>query len=148
MVRRHLTCAALLFAGTVGAQPANSDGRDSPQMDCGSVVVVKCDRAVRAVPSSGSATARQIEQRRVSPLIQQLDGVVIEGDAIRRRTVEDVIGGAFPAARPRDGDTTFSTGEGKQCTCLNLCPPWPLPCCNCSSHMNRYINMPGSSPLN
>jgi len=81
-------------------------------------------------------------------LSAKVDGVVIEGDAIRRRTVEDVIGGAFPAARPRDGDTTFSTGEGKQCTCLNLCPPWPLPCCNCSSHMNRYINMPGSSPLN
>ena len=29
---------------------------------------------------------------------------------------------------------------------MNVCPPWPLPCCTCSGHMSRYRLMPGSSP--
>ena len=50
--------------------------------------------------------------------------------------------------RTRDGSYTFDNGEGSKCTCMNVCPPWPLPCCTCSGQLGRYRSMPGSSPLN
>ena len=54
---------------------------------------------------------------------------------------------AFPTVRARDGSYTFDSGEGSKCTCMNVCPPWPLPL-----HMLRPVGsvpaMPGSSPLN
>ncbi|MGZ9058302.1 MAG: hypothetical protein ACXW14_03545, partial [Burkholderiaceae bacterium] len=86
--------------------------------------------------------------RRTSPLVQQLDGVVIEGELLRRRSIEETMNIALPPVRPRDGSYTIETGEGTQCSCMNVCPPWPLPCCTCSGHMSRYRAMPGSSPLN
>jgi len=138
-----------MFAAS--AQPSTGVNTSVAPPDCGSVVIVKCDRPAAAVSggSGGSTDAsRRVELRRQGSLVQQLDGVVIEGQAIRRRTVEETIGSAFPALRPRDGDHTFTTGEGAQCTCNNNCPPWPLPCCVCSGHMSRYRSMPGSSPLN
>lgn len=131
------------------AQQSTSVDTSLGARDCGSVVIVKCDRAAASAVSGGSFdAARRVELRRQGSLVQQLDGVVIEDLAMRRRTVEETIGGAFPALRPRDGDHTFTTGEGAQCTCNNNCPPWPLPCCVCSGHMSRYRSMPGSSPLN
>lgn len=116
------------------------------------MVILKCDRPLSEAGAAAAEQARQqsrrTELRRQTAGIQQLEGVVIEGEAARRRSIEDSVGGAFPAARPRDGSYTFDTGEGIKCTCMNVCPPWPLPCCTCSAHMNRYRAMPGSSPLN
>ncbi len=116
--------------------------------DCGSVVIVKCDRPASVGGGGSTDASRRVELRWQGSLVQQLDGVVIEDQAIRRRSVEETMGGAFPALRPRNGDYTFATGEGAQCTCDNNCPPWPLPCCVCSAQLSRYRSMPGSSPLN
>lgn len=120
--------------------------------DCGSVVIVKCDRpAAETQPGVSDQTLQQsvrTELRRQSPLVQQLDGVIVEGEALRRRSIEEMMNFALPPVRPRDGTHTFETGEGTKCSCMNVCPPWPLPCCTCSGHMSRYRAMPGSSPLN
>ncbi len=144
MVRGHLSGWLLylvVVSAAVAQQPALDDRQLVAPLDCGSVVIVKCDR-----PAPAGIAQQQL--RRQLPVSQQLDGVVIEADAIRRRSIEEAMGNAFPILRPRVGDYTFQTGEGSQCTCMNLCPPWPLPCCNCSGQMSRYRLMPGSSPLN
>jgi len=133
------------------AQQSTGVNTNVAPSDCVSVVIIKCDRPAAAVAGGNGGSfdaARRVEVRRQGSLLQQLDGVVIEDQATRRRTVGETIGGAFPALRPRDGDYTFTTGEGAQCTCNNNCPPWPLPCCVCSGHMSRYRSMPGSSLLN
>lgn len=139
----------LLAAGLVNAQSQLDRTETAAQADCGSVVIVKCERpAVTDAPAQVRQRSRDIAFRRQSAGVQQLDGVVIEADVIRRRSIEEIIGSAFPPLRARDGTYTFATGDGSQCTCMNVCPPWPLPCCTCSSLMNRYISTPGSSPLN
>jgi len=134
------------------AQPPASDGRDqAAAKDCGSVVIIKCDRPASEASAGTSDQARQqarAEVRRQDPFAQQLEGVVIEGELIRRRSIEETMASAFPTVRARDGSSTFDSGEGSKCTCMNVCPPWPLPCCTCSGQMGRYRAMPGSSPLN
>lgn len=154
MVRRHLRTYALLLiaAPSVIAQPPALDaGKRAAQKDCGSVVIIKCDAPATGIDAGVSEQAQQsrrTEPRRTSPLVQRLDGVVIEGELLRRRSIEETMALAFPALRARDGNYTFETGEGSKCSCMNVCPPWPLPCCTCSGHMSRYRAMPGSSPLN
>ena len=143
-------CAVLLVvAASLAQQTAVDDSKRVASPDCGSVVIIKCDRpATDVVAPQTAEQSRRAVSRRQSSQLQQLDGIVIEDNAIRRRSIEDTIGSAFPPLRPRDGDTTFSTAEGAQCTCNNNCPPWPLPCCVCSGQINRYRSTPGSSPLN
>lgn len=150
---RHLMWVVVLLAAaaaSVAQQTASDDAKLAAPPDCGSVVIIKCERpeSTREGAASPTQQSRRAELRRQNSQVQQLDGVVIEDNAIRRRSVEDTIGNAFPSLRPRDGDYTFATGEGAQCTCSNNCPPWPLPCCVCSGQMNRYRSTPGSSPLN
>jgi hypothetical protein len=135
------------------AQPPASDGRDqAAAKDCGSVVIIKCDRPASEASAGASDQARQqvrrAEVRRQDPFAQQLEGVIIEGELIRRRSIEETMASAFPTVRARDGSYTFDNGEGSKCTCMNVCPPWPLPCCTCSGQLGRYRAMPGSSPLN
>ena len=152
MAHRHLMWVAVLLVavGAVAQQAVPDDGKPGASSDCGSVVIIKCERPQSALGDAAQAAeqARSSGTRRQNAPLQQLDGIVIEDNAIRRRSIEDTIGSAFPPLRPRDGDYTFSTGEGAQCSCNNNCPPWPLPCCVCSSQMNRYRLTPGSSPLN
>jgi len=152
MARRHLMwCAVLLVAAaSVAQQTVPDEGKRVAAPECSSVVIIKCERPQAAGASAAQTTEQSLraESRRQNSQLQQLDGIVIEDNAIRRRSIEDTIGSAFPPLRPRDGDTTFSTAEGAQCTCNNNCPPWPLPCCVCSGQMNRYRSTPGSSPLN
>ncbi len=151
MVRRHLKWWALLAvaaSASFAQQPVLDDGKQAVPKDCGSVVIVKCDSPHLGASDQTRQQSRHVEPRRQNPLVQQLDGVVIEGEALRRRSIEEVMSSAFPAVRARDGNYTFDTGEGTKCTCMNVCPPWPLPCCTCSGHMSRYRAMPGSSPLN
>jgi hypothetical protein len=134
------------------AQPAYDDRSQAAAKDCGSVVIIKCDRPAseaNAVTSDqAQQQARRADVRRQDPFAQQLEGVVIEGELIRRRSIEETMASAFPTVRARDGSYTFDSGEGSKCTCMNVCPPWPLPCCTCSGQLGRYRSMPGSSPLN
>lgn len=145
MVGQHLrTCALLLVVSTsvIAQSPALDVDKRAAQKDCGSVIIVKCDAPAASAGTGGN------EPRRTSSLVQQLDGVVIEGELIRRRSIEEMMNMALPPVRARDGTYTIETGEGTKCSCMNVCPPWPLPCCTCSGHMSRYRAMPGSSPLN
>ncbi|MBC8119007.1 MAG: hypothetical protein H7X75_05460 [Burkholderiaceae bacterium] len=150
MAGRHLIWFAVLVAAAALAQQSVPDEGKRVAPDCGSVVIIKCERAQPAGLDTARTAeqARRAESRRQASPLQQLDGIVVEDNAIRRRSIEDTIGSAVPPLRPRDGDYTFSTAEGAQCSCMNNCPPWPLPCCVCSGQMNRYRSTPGSSPLN
>ena len=135
------------------AQPHAPDGHNQAAVkDCGSVVIIKCDQPASAASAGTSDQARQQARRgevlRQNPFAQQLEGVVIEGELIRRRSIEETMSSAFPIVRARDGSYTFDSGEGSKCTCMNVCPPLPFPCCTCTGQMGRYRAMPGSSPLN
>jgi hypothetical protein len=143
---------AVAASAALAQQPA-SDGRNqAAAKDCGSVVIIKCDQPSTATSTGTSDSARQqarrAEMRRQNPFAQQLEGVVIEGELIRRRSIEETMASAFPTVRARDGSYTIDSSEGSKCTCMNVCPPWPLPCCTCSGQLGRYRAMPGSSPLN
>ena len=122
------------------AASATSAQQPTLVKDCGSIVIVKCD-APAFVSRPGGADrvrpSREVELRRQDPLVQQLEGVVIEGEATRRRSIGEVMGSAFPEVRARDGNYTFATGEGSKCTCMNVCPPWPFACCVCSARVGR-----------
>jgi hypothetical protein len=120
------------FAGVALAQPPLPAPKAPP--DCGSVVIVRCDRP-RAALSPRRAPADPLEFERI----------VIEADPVRR-SLEEALGPGF-STRPAQGTHSFATAEGGQCTCMNRCPPPPLACCSCSVPMNRYSRMPGSSPL-
>ncbi len=154
VVRRSLKLCALSFiaASSVIAQsPALDTDKRAATTACDSVVIIKCDAPAASTGASPSAQVQQsrsVDLRRQNPLTQQLEGVVIEGELIRRRSIEETMASAFPAVRARDGNYTVETGEGTKCSCMNVCPPWPLPCCTCSGHLSRYRAMPGSSPLN
>ena len=154
MVRRHLNRWAvlqLLAVSGASAQPASLNDLSAERTDCASVVIVRCERPAAEIqtgtPDQARQQSRRSEPRRQSSMVQQLDGVVVEGEALRRRSIEEMMNIA-PPLRARDGNYTFETGEGTKCTCMNVCPPWPLPCCTCSGHMSRYRLMPGSSPIN
>lgn len=142
-----LTARAALAAPEAAPQPAV---RALP--DCGSVVVVRCEPAQAARPANPrEETARRERERqsvaRRPDSAQELDRIIIEGEAIRRRTFEETMAPAFPELKPVDGMTTTTIAESAQCTCMNRCPPIPFPCCQCSGHMNRYAASPGASPL-
>lgn len=143
----------LVMVAAATAQPFALDaGRNVERADCASVVIIKCDRPAPEIqlgtPDEPRQQSRRTEPRRQSPIVQQLEGVVVEGEALRRRSIEELMNMALPPIRARDGNYTVETGEGTKCSCMNVCPPWPLPCCTCSGHMNRYRLMPGSSPIN
>jgi hypothetical protein len=110
------------------------------------VVVVRCDPTAKAATSTQRERAQRLEERRRTPLDGlELERIVIEADPIRP-SIEETLSRPF-AAGPAHGTHTFTTGEGSQCTCMNTCPPFPFPCCDCSAHMSRYSRMPGASPL-
>lgn len=117
--------------------------------DCGSVVIIKCDKPPADTPDRAKKeAARRLEARRADRATIELDRVIIEGDG-ERRSPEDVISRALSHPLVRPGETTFSIGESAQCTCLNICPPWPLPCCNCSDRVgSRHATSPGWKPTN
>jgi len=127
----------LIAAPAAIAQQQPSDSaKPAGLADCGSMVIIKCDR-----PADASEQVRQpsrrVELRRQALPVQQLEGVVIESEAIRRRSIEEMMSSAFPPALARDGNYTFDTGEGSKCTCMNVCPPFPFACCVCSPRTGR-----------
>lgn len=142
---RWLAAAVAVLAGNIAAGQALT--LPPPPPDCGSVVVVKCSKeAAAAGDTAKQDTARRIEQRRSAQGGQQMDRIIIEGDS-ERRPPEDTISRALSRPLVRQGETSFAIGEGAQCTCMNLCPPWPLPCCNCTRQAgNRQATAPGWKP--
>jgi hypothetical protein len=142
-----LTARAALAAPEAAPQPSVR-----AMSDCGSVVVVRCEPAqATRPPTPRDETARRERGRqsvaRRPASAQELDRIIIEGEAIRRRTFEETMAPAFPELKPVDGTTTTTIAESAQCTCMNRCPPIPFPCCQCSAHPSRYSLSPGASPL-
>ena len=151
MVRRHLKLWMLLLiaaSAPLAQQTAREARKHAAPKDCGSVVIVKCDRPTLEPADGASELARRTELRRLASGVQQLEGVVIEDEAIRRKSIAESMGSAFPVFRSRDGTHTFEVGDGSKCTCANVCLPPPLPCCQCTPNLSRYRQTPGSSPLN
>jgi len=149
------TLAAALLAEAPRAQSAEGAGREFAA-ECGSVVVVKCEKP-KSIDSPRAAAERaqridrsgRVESRR-SGSVQELDAIVIEADRIRQLSAEEAIERALRTETPRAGTHTYSTGVGTQCTCMNICPPWwtLMPCCSCTSQTgSRMSTAPGSSPL-
>lgn len=141
-----LTARAALAAPETAPQPSV---RALP--DCGSVVVVRCD-PVRVDPTTAAreGAARRERERyaaKRSGDVHELDRIIIEGEAIRRRTFEEAFAPAFPELKSVESTTTTTIAESAQCSCMNRCPPFPFPCCQCSAHPSRYSLSPGSSPL-
>lgn len=147
-------CAAALLAaiGALGATDAPRQPAVRALLDCGSVVVVRCERRESALkPQPNAEAARRERERqfaaRRSGDVHELDRIIIEGEAIRRRTFDEAFAPAFPELKSVEGTTTTTIAESAQCTCMNRCPPVPFPCCQCSAHPSRYALSPGSSPL-
>jgi hypothetical protein len=156
MTVRFATSAALrpfafLLAAAVGCAAAQSPAPQAvtpPAPQCASVVVVKCDPPAADAAGSGARqdAARRMDARRTAQATQEMDRVIIEGDS-ERRSPEDTINRALARPLVKRGETTFPIGEGAQCTCLNICPPWPLPCCACSGQTgSRHATAPGWKP--
>lgn len=142
------TAAALIAAFLVDAV-AQSLAVPPPPPDCGSIVLIRCNPPAGAsTDADRRAAARRQEARRAQPVVQELDRVIIEGDA-ERSSAEDAISRALARPLLRQGESTFSLGEGAQCTCRSVCPPPPLPCCVCSDRVgSRHATAPGWKPTN
>jgi hypothetical protein len=143
--------AALLAAvlGSAVAQaPAVTAKVPPPTPDCGSVVIVKCERPeADDVQQVRRETARSIENRRGSSAVDVMDRVIIEDDAIRPDSPEAAINRALSRPLVRPGENSFSIGESAQCTCMNICPPPPFPCCQCTDRVgSRHSTAPGWAP--
>jgi len=115
--------------------------------DCGSAVIIRCEPPPASADTRGEA-ARRLEERRTNPG-SMMDRIIIEEDAVRPASPESVISRALATPFVKTGEHSFSIGEGAQCTCLNVCPAWPLPCCDCTDQVgSRHATAPGSKPTN
>jgi hypothetical protein len=140
--------AAVFLAAVTSAQGQAPAVPAVPAPDCGSVVIIRCDRMAAASPERAKQDAsRRIEARRAESASVELDRVIIEGEAERRITPEQLIGRVLARPLVRPGETSYSIGEAAQCTCLNICPPPPFPCCNCTDQPGRRLaTSPGWKP--
>ncbi len=116
--------------------------------DCRSVVIIKCEKSE---PSAAERARREAikrgETRRTQRGIVELDRVIIEGDAERPDSPEAVISRALSRPLVRQGENSFAIGESAQCTCMNICPPPPFPCCQCTDRVgSRQSSSPGWAP--
>jgi hypothetical protein len=145
-----MRAAGVLVALLIGcASRAEGAGVVVPSAppDCGSVVIIRCDPPPASVDARPEA-ARRLEERRMSSAAM-MDRIIIEEDAMRPASPESVISRALSTPFVKPGEHSFSIGEGAQCTCRNICPPWPLPCCNCTDQVgSRHATAPGSKPTN
>jgi hypothetical protein len=149
MTRAHAAVAtfALLLAAGAGSQPVPA----SPVLpDCGSVVVVRCNKPEpSALERAKQEAARRIDVRRADRAAVELDRIIIEGDAERPESPEQAISRALSRPPLVRGEHSFSIGESAQCTCMNICPPPPFPCCNCTDRVgSRLAHSPGWKPTN
>lgn len=125
---------------------------------CGSVVVVKCEprKEVESPNAAAERALKEDRQRRTETRLSatnprpDLGVIIIEGERIRPLTVEESLKRAIPEEPVAGGTYTYSIGEGAQCTCMTVCPPWwtLMPCCSCTDRTgNRMSTAPGSTPL-
>jgi len=125
---------------------------------CGSVVVIKCEprKEVESPNAAAERALKEDRQRRTETRLSttnprpDLGVIIIEGERIRPLTVEESLKRAIPDEPVAGGTHTYSIGEGAQCTCMNVCPPWwtLMPCCSCTDRTgNRMSTAPGSTPL-
>jgi hypothetical protein len=142
----------VLAAGILQASGSRAQALAVPPLppDCGSVVIVKCDKPDPAVgDQTRREAARRIESRRVERATVELDRIIIEGDAERPQSPEQAIGRALSRPPVARGEQSFSIGESAQCTCMNICPPPPFPCCSCTDRVgSRLAHSPGWKPTN
>jgi hypothetical protein len=138
---------ALLLAAGAGSQPVPVVP-SPPTPECGSVVVVRCDKPEPPASERSKRDAvRRIEARRSDRAAVELDRVIIEGDAERPESPEQTISRALSRAPLPRGEHSFATGESARCTCMNICPPPPFPCCNCTDRVGSSLaNAPGWKP--
>lgn len=140
-----LIAASLLSCISWPGVAASDAPATSP--DCGSLVIIRCEAPV-ASGSMRREPARRLEERRANP-VDVMDRIVIEDDLIRPASPESVISRALGRPYVQPGEHSFPLGEGAQCTCRNVCPPWPLPCCSCTDQVgSRHATAPGWKPTN
>lgn len=135
--------ASLLAVASLSPAIAANVAPPTPP-DCGSVVIIKCDPPAATDPRREAA--RQMETRRTNPT-QVMDRIIIEDDAIRGSSPESIINRTFSRPLVAPGVHSYSIGESAQCTCMNICPPPPFPCCNCTDRVGSSLaNAPGWKP--
>jgi len=140
-----LALCALAVAQLDAQAPAPSAPK--PVQDCGSVVIIKCDRPQPSAIDATRDAARQMESRRADRATFELDRVIIESEADRPETPQQSIARALYRPLLSRGEHSFAVGESAQCTCMNICPPPPFPCCNCSDRVGSSLaNAPGWKP--
>jgi len=137
---------AFLMAAGAGSQPVPV--APPPPPDCGSLVVVRCDKPEFLAPERAKQeAARRMEVRRADRAAVELDRVIIEAETERRESPEQGIRRALSRPLVQPGETSYSIGEAAQCTCMNICPPPPFPCCSCSDQPGkRLATSPGWKP--
>ena len=141
-----MLASCLLAVAQLDAQAPQSSA-PKPAQDCGSVVIIKCDKPQPTANDAKRNAARQMESRRADRTTFELDRVIIESEADRPETPEQSIGRALYRPLVTRGEQSFSIGESAQCTCRNICPPPPLPCCSCSDRVGSSLaNAPGWKP--
>ena len=136
----------VLATAQIDAQ-APQPSAPKPAQDCGSVVIIKCDKPKPSANGARRNAARQMESSRANRATFELDRVIIESEADRLETPEQTIGRALYRPLITGGEQSFSIGESAQCTCRNICPPPPLPCCSCTDRVGSSLaNAPGWKP--
>jgi hypothetical protein len=139
---------AAVLGSALAQAPALPPKVPPPTPDCGSVVIVKCERPeVDEAHRSRREATQRIENRRGASAVDVMDRVIIEDDAIRPDSPEAAINRALSRPLVRQGENSFSIGESSQCTCMNICPPPPFPCCQCTDRVgSRHSTAPGWAP--
>lgn len=148
---RVRTLLPTVLAWLLLAAPAAS-GQDlnvppAPQ-DCGSLVIIKCDKPqLSPTERQKRETARRLEARRADRATVEFDRIIIEGDAERPDTPQELISRSLSRPLVTQGEHSFAIGESAQCTCRNVCPPPPFPCCECTDRVGSSLaNAPGWKP--
>jgi len=136
----------VLSVAEPSAQAPKPSVPTSPQ-ECGSVVIIKCEKPETLASDPKREAARRLEARRADRATLELDRIIIEDEADRPESPQQAISRALYRPLVTRGERSFWIGESAQCTCMNICPPPPLPCCNCTDRVGSSLaNAPGWKP--
>lgn len=147
---RTFRIAVVALCALAGAEldaQAPQPSAPQPAQDCGSVVIIKCDKPQPSANDAKRNAARQMQSRRADRATFELDRVIIESEADRAESPEQTISRALYRPLVTRGEHSFAIGESARCTCMNICPPPPFPCCNCTDRVGSTLaNAPGWKP--
>jgi hypothetical protein len=137
--------AVASFLGGACAEELKLEGR-SAQQECRSVVLQRCDTSVDlSLTNRQREAARQMEANRINHVFE-LDRIVIEADR-PTLSIADTMGQRLSRPLVRQGEHSFAIGESAKCTCMNVCPPPPFGCCQCTNIVgSRLSQSPGWAP--